>query len=74
MKITITKMKILAILIFVAAVIAAPCHSYAGESVPKPAFGVDISSSPMPVGSGARALGMGGAFIAIADHSRQTGI
>ncbi|MCP4713945.1 MAG: hypothetical protein GY868_02420, partial [Deltaproteobacteria bacterium] len=31
--------------------------------------GVTISSSPNPVGSGARALGMGGAFIAIADDA-----
>lgn len=30
---------------------------------------VQISSSPNPVGSGARALGMGGAFIAIADDA-----
>ncbi len=30
---------------------------------------IDISSSPNPVGSGARALGMGGAFIAIADDA-----
>ncbi len=30
---------------------------------------VDISSSPNPVGSGARALGMGGAFIGVADDA-----
>jgi long-subunit fatty acid transport protein len=30
---------------------------------------VEIASSPNPVGSGARALGMGGAFIAIADDA-----
>jgi long-subunit fatty acid transport protein len=30
---------------------------------------VDIPSSPNPVGSGARALGMGGAFIAVADDA-----
>ena len=30
---------------------------------------VGISSSPNPVGSGARAMGMGGAFIAIADDA-----
>ena len=39
-----------------------------------PAFGqtiqrIDIPSSPNPVGSGARALGMGGAFIAVADDA-----
>ena len=40
-----------------------------------PAFGatlfqqVGISSPPVPVGSGARALGMGGAFIAVADDA-----
>ncbi len=36
------------------------------------AFGAssqDINSSPSPVGSGARALGMGGAFIAVADDA-----
>lgn len=30
---------------------------------------VEVSSSPNPVGSGARALGMGGAFIAVADDA-----
>ena len=30
---------------------------------------VEISSSPNPVGSGARALGMGGAFIGVADDA-----
>ncbi len=30
---------------------------------------LEIPSSPVPVGSGARALGMGGAFIAIADDA-----
>jgi len=30
---------------------------------------IEISSSPNPVGSGARALGMGGAFIAVADDA-----
>jgi long-subunit fatty acid transport protein len=30
---------------------------------------VDVSSSPNPVGSGARALGMGGAFIGVADDA-----
>jgi hypothetical protein len=44
-------------------------------AAPKPASGqeitqqVRISSSPNPVGSGARAVGMGGAFIAIADDA-----
>ncbi|NIA14990.1 MAG: hypothetical protein GWP08_13025 [Nitrospiraceae bacterium] len=33
------------------------------------AWSQDINSSPSPVGSGARALGMGGAFIAIADDA-----
>ena len=39
---------------------------------PVPAFGqtiLEIPSSPNPVGSGARALGMGGAFIAVADDA-----
>ena len=30
---------------------------------------LEINSAPSPVGSGARALGMGGAFIAIADDA-----
>ena len=42
--------------------------------IPVSAFGqqlqrIEIPSSPNPVGSGARALGMGGAFIAIADDA-----
>lgn len=31
--------------------------------------GVEFTSSPNPVGSGARAIGMGGAFIAVADDA-----
>ena len=38
------------------------CASTIGQSV-------GIASSPNPVGSGARAVGMGGAFIAIADDA-----
>lgn len=34
-----------------------------------PLMRMEIPSSPNPVGSGARALGMGGAFIAIADDA-----
>ncbi|MCJ7810524.1 MAG: hypothetical protein MUP26_09715, partial [Desulfobulbaceae bacterium] len=34
-----------------------------------PLVRMEIPSSPNPVGSGARALGMGGAFIAIADDA-----
>ncbi len=34
-----------------------------------PAIRLEIPSSPNPVGSGARALGMGGAFIAVADDA-----
>ena len=30
---------------------------------------IEFSASPNPVGSGARALGMGGAFIAVADDA-----
>lgn len=37
--------------------------------VPAGAQSIQISSSPNPVGSGARALGMGGAFIAVADDA-----
>jgi long-subunit fatty acid transport protein len=43
-----------------------------GASFSTSAFGapsVEIASSPNPVGSGARALGMGGAFISIADDA-----
>ena len=35
----------------------------------EPSMRMEIPSSPNPVGSGARALGMGGAFIAIADDA-----
>jgi long-subunit fatty acid transport protein len=38
-------------------------HSFAAST------NVEITSSPNPVGSGARALGMGGAFIAVADDA-----
>jgi long-subunit fatty acid transport protein len=34
-----------------------------------PLAGIEIPSSPNPVGSGARAMGMGGAFIAVADDA-----
>lgn len=37
--------------------------------VANPWISIEIPSSPNPVGSGARALGMGGAFIAIADDA-----
>jgi|WetSurMetagenome_2_1015567.scaffolds.fasta_scaffold02458_9 long-subunit fatty acid transport protein len=40
---------------------ASPCLAQDG--------GIDFTSSPNPLGSGARALGMGGAFIAVADDA-----
>lgn len=50
-----------------------PCSLavWAGLVLCAPAFGqgIQINSSPNPVGSGARALGMGAAFIAIADDA-----
>ena len=39
------------------------------DSVPAEPQRIEIASSPNPVGSGARALGMGGAFIAVADDA-----
>jgi hypothetical protein len=42
-----------------------PCFSFEGNLLPR----IEIPSSPNPVGSGARALGMGGAFIAVADDA-----
>ena len=41
----------------------------AGQAGAQIAQTVEISSSPNPVGSGARALGMGGAFIGVADDA-----
>ncbi len=43
------------------------CRSFGQECSPETL--IEISSTPNPVGSGARALGMGGAFIAIADDA-----
>lgn len=43
----------------------APADSAPAEPVQR----IEIASSPNPVGSGARALGMGGAFIAVADDA-----
>ena len=42
------------------------CPSGWGQQIPQQ---ITISSSPNPVGSGARAIGMGGAFIAVADDA-----
>jgi long-subunit fatty acid transport protein len=42
------------------------CSAALGQSVPQSSF---FTSSPNPVGSGARAIGMGGAFIAVADDA-----
>lgn len=42
---------------------------YCGSSYAQLAQEVDVSGSPNPVGSGARALGMGGAFIGVADDA-----
>ena len=40
-----------------------------GAALAQPPGNIEITSSPNPVGSGARALGMGGAFIAVADDA-----
>ena len=42
---------------------------FAGQARAQITQTVEISSSPNPVGSGARALGMGGAFIGVADDA-----
>ncbi len=47
---------------FIIIFIGCPCASFAQRRI-------EIPSSPNPVGSGARALGMGGAFIAVADDA-----
>jgi len=47
--------------LILASALASPC--FAQEQ------GIDFTSSPNPLGSGARALGMGGAFIAVADDA-----
>jgi long-subunit fatty acid transport protein len=48
-------------LVILMSVCASPCFGQEG--------GIDFTSSPNPLGSGARALGMGGAFIAVADDA-----
>jgi len=52
--------------IFIFLLCALICNSFLNHSL---AMEVEVASSPNPVGSGARALGMGGAFIAIADDA-----
>lgn len=54
------------LLVLISLVALAPCQALAAAQFYQP---VNISSSPSPVGSGARALGMGGAFIAVADDA-----
>ncbi len=49
--------------------VLALCLSLLFFVLPAQAGRIEIPSSPNPVGSGARALGMGGAFIAIADDA-----
>ncbi len=51
--------------IFLAAILLTVSSSWAASLTQT----VDISSSPNPVGSGARAMGMGGAFIGVADDA-----
>ncbi|MGA1824747.1 MAG: choice-of-anchor U domain-containing protein [bacterium] len=53
-------------LIFILFVLMHFFLSYGWADVRKP---IEITSSPNPVGSGARAMGMGGAFIGIADDA-----
>jgi long-subunit fatty acid transport protein len=59
----------LAILLLAWALFAAPSVSRAGEVAVDPLTRITISSSPSPVGSGARAAGMGNAFVAVADDA-----
>ena len=46
-----------------------PCREVVGEERLEVFQHTTVSSSPNPVGSGARAMGMGGAFIAVADDA-----
>lgn len=55
-------------LIFIVS-ISSICIMLTNFSYAKPVQRVELPSSPNPVGSGARALGMGGAFIAVADDA-----
>jgi long-subunit fatty acid transport protein len=45
------------------------CSCFLDCALAQPLQRIEIPSSPNPVGSGARALGMGGAFIAVADDA-----
>jgi long-subunit fatty acid transport protein len=49
--------------------IALLCLFTLSDFAPASGAGIEFTSSPNPVGSGARAIGMGGAFIAVADDA-----
>ena len=56
-------------LYFVLAFLVSPLFFSAGSEAATLFQQVGIASSPNPVGSGARAVGMGGAFIGVADDA-----
>ncbi len=60
-----------AFLLLLAGLTVAVVRHAIAQTSPSPDFAaaIEIPSSPNPVGSGARALGMGGAFIAVADDA-----
>jgi len=45
------------------------CFLWSYSFAEQMSYPIEITSAPHPIGSGARALGMGGAFIAIADDA-----
>lgn len=55
--------------LWICLVLMAVCTEYFPSEAAEYLQRIEIHSSPNPVGSGARALGMGGAFIAIADDA-----
>ncbi len=62
---TLTRRIAIIFLIFVFANCVSPVDPTIAQAIQR----IEIGSSPNPVGSGARALGMGGAFIAVADDA-----
>jgi hypothetical protein len=61
-------MKLIFIILSLFLLILLPCSALPGDE-PTVLQHTGVSSSPNPVGSGARAVGMGGAFIAVADDA-----
>ena len=58
--------KSLALVLFLSITLIGYCARLHAQNITQQ---LQISSSPNPVGSGARAVGMGGAFIAVADDA-----